>query len=391
MLTQEESKALEEALAGVVDKTVGDKLDALIAPMVSDRVAAEVKALRLREATGETRISDESKTKLVNTFKTMLGIKLKDTSALILDQDSRGGYLVPVEVASEILRIAYSVGVVSSQATKWDMKSDELDIPSYRGSALTGSFLGVDVAGTTTGLTFNSARLIAKQWQLAFVVGNDLLADATANLADWLMALAGESEANMIDQQAFIGTGAPFVGITKDSNVATYYLGGSSTSGSTAVTSLAFSDVSNAIAQIEECFLDGAAWYMNRTTWAVIRALADTNKLPIISQANAAEVLVNEKVGGGPKVMGVLLGYPVYTVRHLPSTISTSTIFAVFGNLKNFAYGDRGQMSVAQFESGAFGGNEIALTNQRAFVVRHRFALVNALPSAFVNISTSAS
>ena len=50
-------------------------------------------------------------------------------------------------------------------------------------------------------------------------------------------------------------------------------------------------------------------------------------------------------------------------------------------------------MTVAQFESGVFGsdGKEIGLKDQRALVYKKRFALVVALPAAFVVVKTAAS
>ena len=135
---------------------------------------------------------------------------------MIEEQDNRGGYLVSREVADAIMRIAASVGTIMNQAAKWDMTTDELGVPNYTGSFLKGAYLGVDAPGAVTGLTFGQAQLVAKKWQLAFVVGNDLLADASVNVADWLLALGGEALANMIDYQGFVGganTGDPFLGI----------------------------------------------------------------------------------------------------------------------------------------------------------------------------------
>src|SRR5205823_2818019 len=117
----------------------------------------------------------------------------KANEPLIGEQDNRGGYLVQPEVAAAILRIAASVGTIMKQCQKWTMKTDELGIPNYTGSFLTGAYLGVDLVGTVQGLTFGQAVLIARKWQLAFAVGNDLLNDASVQLGDWLLAMAGEA------------------------------------------------------------------------------------------------------------------------------------------------------------------------------------------------------
>lgn len=327
-------------------------------------------------------------------------LKVKANEALIEEQDNRGGYLVEPEVAAAILRIAASVGTILKQAQRWPMKTDELGIPNYTGSFLTGSYVGVDLPGTVTGLTFGQAVLIARKWQLAFTVGNDLLADASVQLADWLMAMAGEALANMVDQQGFVGGGTvagtaytgPFVGIFNTANVNTYTL----SSGNTTYAKFnPVTDAANVIATLEESILDGAAWYMHRTVWAAIRsALASSSGLPFLFLSGAGRELSNEPGGGPIRPAGEMAGYPVYTNRWLPATTVGSqagTAFMVFGNLKAVAFGDKGDLRVAQFESGSFGGKEIALADQRGIVYKHRHALVVVLPKAFTVVSTAAS
>jgi HK97 family phage major capsid protein len=280
------------------------------------------------------------------------------------------------------------------------MKSDELGIPNYTGAFLTGSYVGVDLPGTVTGLTFGQAVLIAKLWQLAFTVGNDLMQDASVNLGDWLLTMAGEALANMIDQQGFIGgtvttAPGPFVGILNITGTNTYTLptGGTSYSKFNPVT-----DAANVIAQLEESILDGSAWYMHRSVWAAIRSeLASTSGLPYLffGGLTSSNELENEPGGGPIKAAGSMAGYPVYTNRWLPAytvgTTNASTSFMIFGNMKACAFGDKGDMRVAQFTSGSFGGKEVALANQTGIVYRHRHAFVVVLPKAFCVVSTSAS
>ena len=385
---------IEGKFKSVVDDALKAQLANAVGPMVAENVSKIVQDMRVeRILTGHDRsgLSAEQKKSFAESVKAV-AFRTKANEALIEEQDSRGGLLVSVEVANAILRIAASVGITLNQAQKWPMTTDELDIPSYRGAFLTGEYLGVDAAGTPTALTFNQAKLINKKWQLAFVLGNDLLQDASANLADWLLALGAESLANMIDKQAFAGAG-PFVGLLNDSNVRSWDLGGSTSSGSTTFSSFSLDDASDMIGQVEESVLDGAAFYFERTVWAKIRMAKDDNHLPIFSQANAPALIDITAKNGGIRPAGAILDFPVYTVRHLPANSATavSTKFCAFGNLKAFAYGDRGEMRVAQFASGSFGGKEIGLADQTALVYKHRHALVNALPGAFVIGKTAAS
>lgn len=392
-------KEIGEAISKGFDAVMETKLMPAIGEVATMKIKSIVDELRREKnlfGTDKTGLTDKQKMDLAETAKAIAfrkAVNTKANEALIEEQDGRGGFLVSRDVANAIMRIAASVGVIMGQAQKWELKTDELGIPNYTGAFLTGEYLGVDAAGTTTGITFGQALLIAKKWQLAFVVGNDLLADASTNLADWLLAIAGEGLANMIDKQGTVGT-APFIGLLKDPNVPTYTLA----SGKTTFASFnPLTDASTVAGQLEESVLDGAAWYMHRTVWAAIRS-ASVGNVPLLPFGGVATpaTLQNSPTGGGVKPIGEMMGYPVFTIRHLPDTATgtqNGVPFMIFGNMKAFAFGDKGDMSVSEYTSGVFGtdGKEIGLKDQRALVYKQRHALVNTLPKAFVTVTTSAS
>lgn len=224
------------------------------------------------------------------------------------------------------------------------------------------------------------------------MVGNDLLNDAGVDLADWLLALGGEALANMVDKQGFTGVGAPFVGVMNNADITLFNLA----SGKTGFTNFdVLADASDLIAQLEESVLDGAAFYMHRTVWAKLRAQKDTagNFILPFAGAPGVDVLNNNPTGGGIKPAGQILGFPVYTCRHLPKASDTavSTKFLVFGNFKAAAFGQKNDLSVAQYTSGSFGGKEIALADQVGLVYKNRHAFTLALPAAFAVAKTAAS
>ena len=419
---------LKEALTSGVYDMLQEKLEPVIGTIASAKVREIVGQLQAQRSVfghDVTNLSAKTKKDFVRAASYIANkmpeallteINTKANEALVVDQDNRGGYLVSQEVADAILRIAASVGTVISQASHWTMTKDELAIPNYTGSFLTGSFVGIDQAGTIQGLAFGQAVLAVKKWQLAFAVGNDLLQDENVNLAEWLLAIAGESLANMVDQQGFAGSSGltlngsvvngPFVGLLALATSTTiaesgqtsylYYQGNSSTSGKTAISNYdVVSDSNNAISSLEESILDNAAFYFHRTVWGQIRSQKDTAGnyvLPYAGWVPDQDVL-EQIVGGGPvRPAGKMGGRDVYTNRWLPalSASTTSLVFGICGNMEAMAFGDRGDMSVEVFTSGAFGGKEIALADQRGIVYRKRFALVPVLPRAFTQISTSA-
>jgi HK97 family phage major capsid protein len=395
--------SVSKTLNDFMEKTLVEKIDEVSAKNARKVVEAMLveRSIRGLDRTGLT--TDQKKdfaAQVISAYKGHESKAIRVTKAneaLITEQDNRGGYLVEPEVAAAIMRIAASVGTIMKQCQMWPMKGDELGIPNFTGTFLTGSYIGVDVAGITTGLTFGQAVLIARKWQLAFTVGNDLLADATVNLGDWLLAIAGEALANMVDQQGFIGGTAgtapgPFVGILNATNVNTYTL---PTGGTTYVKFNPVTDAGNVVATLEESILDGAAFYMHRTVWAGVRTqLASSSGLPFLFLSGAGSNLSNNAGGGPIKPAGEMAGYPVFTNRWLPATSvasQTSTAFMIFGNMKACAFGDKGDLRVGNFASGTFGGKEVALADQSGIVYKHKHAFVVVLPKAFTVVSTSAS
>jgi HK97 family phage major capsid protein len=413
----EEIKALhKEAAIAAFDDVMEKKLIPLIGHETASQVKQIVEKMDLqRKVYGHdmTGLSESQKKDFVKVAHSVIrgkfDIDTKANEALIEEQDNRGGYLVSREIADAVLRIAASVGTIAGQATKWDMTTDELGVPNYTGAFLTGAFLGVDAPGTVTGIAFGQTQLIVKKWQLAFVVGNDLLADASVNIADWLLALGGEALANYVDYQGFVGgatTGDPFVGILNlptsttiqpnGQNTNKVWLGGSSSSGSTTFSTYKpIDDSANLIAGIEESLLPDCAFYMNRNLWAKLVSAKDTAGNYVLPYAGWAkpEPAMEFHAGGGPiKPAGSILGYPVYTNRWMPAvgassvngfSDTTNNPCVIFGNMKAMAFGDRGEMVVDQFTSGSFGGKEIALADQRGIIYRRRWALSATLYRAF--------
>ena len=408
-----DNEKLLAAVSDTVSKTFNDAFEKSLTNMeeISKKTSRQVveemlveRAVKGIDITGLT--GDQKKdfaAQVISAFKGHESKAVRVTKAneaLIEEQDNRGGYLVQPEVAAAILRIAASVGTIMRQTQKWPMKTDELGIPNYTGSFLTGAYVGVDIASTVTGLTFGQAVLIARKWQLAFTVGNDLLADASVNLGEWLLAMAGEALANMIDQQGFVGgtTGnpGPFQGILQVTGTNAYTLatGGTNYSKFDPVV-----DASNVVAQIEESVLDGCAWYMHRTVWAAIaQKEASSSGLPFLffgAFAANQSGLEKDPLGGPIRQAGNMMGFPVYTNRWLPAyvvgTTNASTAFMIFGNMKAMAFGDKGDMRIGNFQSGTWGGKELSLSDQSGIVYKHRHALVVVLPKAFCVVSTSAS
>ena len=212
-MNEEELKKLQDSIKSTMDGKIEEVLKTQVGAEVakaSRKIVEEMRAERSVFGYDRSGLTQDQKKEFALAAKAVAfgksSIVTKANEEMVSEIDSRGGYLLPVEVAGAIQRIARSVGLVMSKATQWTMNTDELDVPAYTGSILEGDYLGVNTAGTLTAVTFKMAKLMAKKWQLAFALGNDLLMDAPENLADWLLALAGEALANKVDKMGLNGT-----------------------------------------------------------------------------------------------------------------------------------------------------------------------------------------
>jgi hypothetical protein len=179
------------------------------------------------------------------------------------------------------------------------------------------------------------------------------------------------------DNQAFNGTGVPFVGVLNASGVNTSFLGGSSTSGKTTIGSATIDDMIDAADKTSEDADDAAVYVFNKALKSVLRKVKVTNTY---AWAEAAK-----------DVPGTLNGYPWYTSKKLPNAPAVNTAFAIYGNFGYAFLGDREQMTIAITREGTIGSDNLFEQNMAGLRITERIAIDVAVPSAFTVIKTAAS
>lgn len=376
----------------IVDEAIKQNLEDIVGKEVADKVQATVERVRLQsaiEGRDITGVDAETKRNFVNDIR---AISRGEKAAYLESSDATGGYLVPTEVHAGILRIAETVGLIPSQARRWAMGSDELEIPRYTGAAMQGEYVGEDEEGDETQNDLGVARLNAKTWMLIFRIGNTLLADANVSVADWLMAMAAEGLAYRIDREGFMGgtyAGSPFVGLLGSSEVTVQTLA----TGKTGFDKFDIPEASDAIGSVATAALGKAGFFFHRTVWAKLKGKKDaTSGLYEFSQNNSTLMRFFKENGLNP--VGVIEEYPVFTTDVLPafSASGTSKKFGAFANLElALAWGDRGPMEIAKSDSATVGGKSVFRANQTAMRFTHRHAVALQLPAAAVVFKTAAS
>lgn len=380
---------LKEVLGTVLDERdaeIKDTIKDTMGDIAAEKAAAVVAKARLADMeAGVKSLDNESKQQFATDMKR---IAAQEKAAYLTVNDQTGGYLIPTEVNNEIMRIAETVGLVARDVRRLPVA--DIEQPIYTGEAMQGEYVGEDSAGSETQEDIGNAKLKSAQWMNIFRLSNRLINKANVNVAEWLMALAGEGLSYRLDREGFMGgtfAGSPFVGLL-----------GSGAVTSQTITGTGFEDItpeeaSIAIGSVPTAALNNGAFYFHRTVWARIRTQKDpTSGEYVFKQDNSAIASLRRENGLQP--VGEILGYPVFTTDVLPafSASAVSTKFGVFGNLSlALLMGEDGPMDMARSETAVVGGKSTFERNQTAFRFLHDHAISIALPSAAVVLETAAS
>lgn len=257
--------------------------------------------------------------------------------------NSQGGFLVPDEMAAELVTLREQYGVFRRNAKIYRMTSDTLRIPR-KNTGLTAYWVGEAIAATESTMGFDNVQLVAKKLTALTTVSNELLEDSVIDLAS--------DVANEIAYQfAFKEDDAGFNG------------DGTSTYGGVVGLATALSDATHQIS-------DGAA-----TTYAGVsqdELSAGFRKLPNWAfQRNNVKIFCSKSAYHGiferlaMKAGGVtatemtngireprFFGYPVEFTQVIPVSETGGAVFAYIGDLSQACYlGDRRATSIAFSDS----------------------------------------
>lgn len=301
--------------------------------------------------------------------------------------DSSGGFLVPEEFAAEVFRVVEDFGLIPKLAMKFPMTGDTLNVPRLS-SSVSVYWPGETGAGTVSQPVFEAVVLAAKTLMGITPMSNELLADANVSVVDLLTTLFAEAIAGELDNQGFNGVGAPFTGILTDTGVTVYQ---PATGNSTFTLCSTPDNARTLLSKIKPWSLQGAAFVMHRTVWALFQTTkASTGGNYFISTNNP--VLSGIAGQGFPLAMaGTMWGYPVYLSDKMPTSTAVSTKYVIFGNLGHMFMGTRADISVTISQDATVGSVNLFAQNMSAVRVITRCAIAVGLPTAFAVLETSAS
>lgn len=256
--------------------------------------------------------------------------------------NTKGGFLVPEELASTLIDLKEEYGVFRRNAYVAPMARDTLNIPRRTGG-LTAYFPGENTTITSSDKAWDNVALTAKKMAVLSLFSSELAEDAIINIADDLAMEIAYAFAVKEDECGFNGTGAQsYGGIV---GLRTKLIDGNHAAGAKdAVTAnadtfaeLALTDLTTLMSLVPTYALAGAKWYCSQVAWALV-----FQRIMAASGGNSIDTLTGA-------VTQSFLGYPAEITPSMPTSTGSldNQVMIAFGNLRQAAtLGDRRQMSL---------------------------------------------
>ena len=286
------------------------------------------------------------------------GMPIEFTNLQSEGVNTDGGYLVPLELDRDIIRLVESFGIFRQKARRVPMMGDTKD-RNRRTGGVTAYFTGEGAAATASTMTWDQIKLVAKKLTAISTITDELNSDAIISIADELVREIALAFAEKEDTTGFVGTGiSTHGGITGISTKLTDINGVDDGGGLVLAAGNLFSEISltnfdkmtgqtiNIAGAVEE-------WYCSKPFWS--------QTMRRLENAAGGNTVRDIKDGNGRMLFG---GFPVNFVNVMPKTDANSQVACLFGDLRlSSDFGDRqGQTisfsrdatvgSVSMFESG---------------------------------------
>ena len=228
----------------------------------------------------------KQKKQWVHSSRLLLNVTLNEGT------DAEGWYLVPVEFAREVFRIAWDAGIVRRYARIIPMWTDTKDI-----SAITE---GITVYWTAEGNAYTGSKptvwqiqLVAKKATALVSATNELIDDNMTDQEVWSLVseLIAEAMAEFEDTNV-LASSTQFTPLISDTNVNAVSLG----TGKTSFANITYDALIDAIRAVPMKYKKGQPrWFMSQDAVAHIEKLKDDNKQPIFFSTREHKRRTNRK------------------------------------------------------------------------------------------------
>jgi len=264
---------------------------------------------------------------------------LLDVSAAMSTSDnSKGGFMVPEEMQTAMIRLREERGVFPQFANRVPMGADIIRVPRLL-TDVVAYWVGEANSSNTGEITasdpvIGEAELMARKLAALTRISSELDEDAVIDIGDMLTMSMAYSMADKIDDAAFNGDGtSTYGGILGLKNALASGAIQDALAGNVGASTLDFADFEAALGLYPQYAAASPRWFMHSAVY-----YASAYRLMNAAGGNSNVTLSNGVM------QPMFLGYPVSFVQVMPSTSGTliSTILAYFGDLRlSSSYGTR--------------------------------------------------
>jgi len=295
-----------------------------------------------------------------------------DLGTPLVNDSTTGSYLVPVQYATDILRVVEGASDLMPLVREWKMTSRTLQYPKKSVAPTFTQVASDGGANAESNPTFAVGTLTSYTYALWIPLSEALLEDQNVNLGEYFRQTIGEAAAVTFDTELLTSASTP-TGLLADTGTHAVAMG----TGSIGFADLSFADFVAMEAELATVkgALRGARWIMSPSTWNVVRGLVNDNGDPLIAPWNQ---------GAARQV----LDYPVVLSYEMPDIDDSAaeTAFLALGNPGYLNFGNRIALEIKAFDATSY-AVEYCEVLIRA---RVRWAFDVGLPGAFAVLSTAA-
>ena len=301
--------------------------------------------------------------------------------------NSAGGFLVPDEFATRVIRLVEQYGTMPGACERVTLARDVMQIPK-RASGTTAYFVGEGSSVTESDMSFSQVTLNAVKLAVATRMSSEVLEDSASyvSIADQISIEHAQSLAFKIDSVGWNGDGTAgagsITGITAKIDDGTHTASViDAATGNTSFESLDIDDFLNCVGKLPIYARAGAAWYVSPAGYAA-------------SIARLKYALGGNAVGDLSSSDGqTFLGYPVRLVHVMDSTLGSDAgvVKVLFGNLGlSSIYASRREFSMRVYDQVYAVNEQLLMQGSMRFTINHHSLGSNSEAGPVMALKTAA-
>jgi len=285
------------------------------------------------------------------------------------DSDFFGSYVVPVDTATELIRIAADVSAMMNRVTHMPVRGITTYVPYTTDSFAFTRLTDQETANTEDTLTLARSTLTTRDYAFWIAITEDMDEDSLIALGSLIRTMGGEAWGTQFDTLALSDT---TYGAMATTGVNQVILG----AGDTGFSSVEVDDLAGMPSQLNtQAKRAGAVFMAHATVWDTLENEKDADGRYVLRMPSEAAPLR-------------IRGYEVVRTDGMPDSADSaiSTDFLLFGNPRRIFAGDR-----VGFEFKIFNQTESTMKFGQIYLrCRVRQAMATTLPTSFVKLTTAA-